>query len=160
MSDTSRSRIYQGIVVVLLLVIAAMAYKFVVSGSTQKGDDERIAIMLSPGERALVLREMRGFVFGIQLITDALSRDDIKGVANAARDLGMSRMHDAPVAMMGKLPLGFKTLALGVHRGFDGIAMDADSIGTPKHSLAQLADVLRQCVACHAAYQLRVEVPK
>lgn len=160
MSDTSRSRIYPAIVVVLLLVIAAMAYKFVISGSTQKGDDERIAIMLAPGERALVLREMRGFVAGVQRITDALSRDDMKGVANAARDLGMARTHDAPVAMMGKLPLGFKTLAFGVHRGFDGIAMDADAIGMPKHSLAQLSDVLRQCVACHATYQLRVEAPK
>jgi hypothetical protein len=42
-----------------------MAYKFIVTGSTATGADGRTAILLEPGERALVLREMRGFLVGL-----------------------------------------------------------------------------------------------
>jgi hypothetical protein len=152
--------IYPTIVVVLSLVIAAMAYEFIVVGSTEPAEDGRVAVILEPAERTLVLREMRDFVAGVQRIADALSRDNMKDVASAARAMGTVKMHDAPVAMMGKLPLGFKTLAFGVHRGFDGMAMDAEGIGMPKHSLAQLSDILQKCVACHAAYQLRTATQK
>jgi hypothetical protein len=152
--------IYPVTVAVLLLIIAAMAYAFIVAGSTQRAEDGRIAVMLEPAERTLVLAEMREFVAGVQKIADALSRDDMNGVATAARAMGTAKMHDAPVAMMGKLPLGFKTLAFGVHRGFDAMATDAQGIGMPKHSLAQLSDILQKCVACHAAYALRAVTPQ
>lgn len=56
---------------------------------------------------------------------------------------------------MGKLPLEFKTLARSVHGEFDVIAMDAESLGTPKHTLEQLSGALQKCVACHASFQVR-----
>jgi hypothetical protein len=155
MTEVTKTRIYQTAIVVLLLVVAVMAYKFIVAGSTEKIEDRRVAVILEPGERALMLREMRDFVGGLQAIADALSREDMKGAANAARQMGTTRSHDVPAAMMGKLPLEFKTLALGVHRGFDAIAMDAESIGTPKHTLGQLSEVLQKCVACHASYEVK-----
>jgi hypothetical protein len=154
MSESSRSRIFLAIIVLLLLVIAAMAYKFIVAGSVQMGPDGRAAIVLEPGERAFVLREMRGLVAGLQSITEALSRDDMKGVAQAARGLGMAAAHDAPPAMVGKLPLEFKTLGFSLHRDFDGIADDAEALGGSKHTLAQLSATLGKCVACHAAFQI------
>lgn len=155
MTDATKNRIYLATIVVLLLVIAAMAYKFIVAGSTQKVEDGRLAVILEPGERAMMLREMREFVVGLQLVADALSRDDMPGVAKASRGIGTARAHDVPVAMMGKLPLEFKTLALGTHREFDTIAADAEANGTPKRVLTQLADVLQKCVACHASYQIK-----
>lgn len=155
MTDTAKSRIYPVIITVLLLVIAAMTYKFIVAGSTEKADDGRLAIVLAPAERALMLREMRAFVAGLQLMSDALSRDDMKGVAKAARAMGSAKAHDVPLALMGKLPLGFKTLAFSVHGGFDTIASDAETIGRPKHTLGQLSAVLQQCVACHGSYQVK-----
>lgn len=102
-----------------------------------------------------MLREMRAFVAGLQLMSDALSRDDMKGVAKAARAMGSAKAHDVPLALMGKLPLGFKTLAFSVHGGFDTIASDAETIGRPKHTLGQLSAVLQQCVACHGSYQVK-----
>ena len=39
MSGVARVRIHQAIIVVLLLVIAAMAYKFIVAGSTERIDE-------------------------------------------------------------------------------------------------------------------------
>jgi hypothetical protein len=155
MRNVTKTRIYQGIIVVLLLVIGVMAYKFIVAGSTEKTAERRVAVVLEPGERALMLREMRDFVGGLQAIADALSRDDMKDVAKAARQMGTARSHDVPAAMLGKLPLEFKTLAFGVHRGFDSIAMDAEGIGMPEHTLGQLSDVLQKCVACHATYEVK-----
>jgi hypothetical protein len=136
------------------VAIAAVAYKFVVAGSTAKGEDGRVALLLEPGERALMLGEMRAFVAGVQKITDGLAREDMKSVATAARSMGMPRNHDVPLALMAKLPLDFKTLAFGVHRGFDAMAMDAEAIGDPKHALGQLSAILGNCVACHARYQV------
>lgn len=147
------NRITYSIIAVLLAAVAAMAWKFLVAGSTLPADDGRVAIVLDPGERAFVLAEMRGFVAGLERISDALARDDMKGVADAARPLGAGRTHDVPMALMGKLPLEFKTLALATHRSFDALAADAQDGGTPKKALSQLADVLQKCVACHAAYQ-------
>jgi len=155
MTDAARSRIYLTTIVVLLLLIAAGVYKFFVAGSTRMGEDGRVAIMLEPGERALMLREMREFVAGLQRAAEALSRDDMQGVAKASRELGSARAHDVPAAMMGKLPLEFKTLAFGTHGAFDAIAADAEANGTPRHALAQIADALQKCVACHARYQVK-----
>ena len=101
-----------------------------------------------------MLREMREFVVGLQRIDDALSREDMHGVAKASRTLGTSRAHEVPAAMMGKLPLEFKALALSVHADFDTIAMDAEWTGLPKRTLGQLSDVLQKCTACHESYRL------
>ena len=160
MTDAARSRIYPVVTVVLLLVIAAMAYEFIVAGSTQKAADGRVAVLLEPAERALMLKEMRAFVSGLQLMSEALSRNDMKGVAKASRAMGTVSARDVPLAMLGKLPLQFKTLAFGVHGGFDNIASDAEKIGAPKHTLAQLSGVLRKCAACHDRYQVKVATTK
>lgn len=160
MADTTKSRIYLAIIVALVLIVAALLYKFIIAGSTERGEDGRTAVVLAPAERDLVLGEMRSFVAGLQQISDALSRDDMDAVAKAARAMGMEKTHDAPVAMMGKLPLAFKKLALGTHREFDTIALDAEAMRMPKHTLGQLSDVLQKCVACHASYQLKAAPAK
>lgn len=154
MTYATRERIYQAIIAFLLLLLAAMAYKFIVAGSTTTAADGRQAIVLEPGERALILREMREFLAGLQRIDDALARGDMQAAAQASRALGTAKTHDVPSAMMGKLPLEFKALALSVHSDFDTIAMDADWTGLPTRSLGQLADVLKKCTACHENYRL------
>jgi hypothetical protein len=160
MTYAVRERIYGVIIIGLLLVISAMAYKFIIAGSTITAADGRTAILLEPGERALVLREMRGFVAGLQRINDALSREDMQGVATASRALGTPKTHDVPFALMAKLPLQFKALAMGVHGDFDAIAADAERTGLPRHTLAQLSAVLQKCTACHESYQLSDAPPK
>lgn len=159
MTFAAKDRIYLAIIVALLLVTLGMAYKFIVAGSTTASADGRTAIILERGERDFVLREMRGFLAGLQRIDDALSRDDMQGVAKASRELGTPKTHDAPVAILGKLPLEFKRLAFGVHRDFDAIAADAERGGTSKRTLGQLSDVLRKCTACHESYRFNDAVP-
>jgi cytochrome c556 len=154
MTNAAKNRIYLSTIAVLVAIIVAMAYKFIVAGSVERAEDGRLSVALDPAERALMLREMRGFVAGLQGIVDGLARDDMQAVAAASRSMGMARAHDAPVAMMGKLPLEFKTLALGLHREFDVIAVDAEGVTMPKHTLGQLADALQKCVACHSTYRV------
>lgn len=156
MSSGTRNRIQLAIIAALLVVVGAMAYKFIVAGAVERAPDGRIAIVLEPGERDFVLREMRGFVAGVQQMTAALARDDMKAAAEAARGMGMAAAHDAPSAIVGKLPLAFKTLAFGTHREFDVIAVDAESLGDAQHALTQLSGVLGNCVECHARYEFKL----
>ena len=155
MTAAAWNRIYLVIIAVLVLIIAAMVYKFLIAGSTEKAEDGRVAVLLEPGERAFMLHEMRDFVAGLQEVSDGLARDDMDAVAKAARGVGTAKAHDVPVAMLGKLPIEFKKLALSTHREFDTIAVDAEGVRTPKHTLQQLSDVLQKCVACHSTYQIK-----
>lgn len=160
MTGAAKNRAYLGAIGVLLLIIGLMTYKFVVVGSTLKAEDGRIVVLLEPGERDLMLKEMRAFVESLQLMSDALAKDDMIGVSKAARAMGMSKSQDVPLAMVGKLPLEFKKLAFSVHGAFDTIADDAETVGTAKHTLGQLSSVLQKCVACHSSYQLKVPATK
>ena len=45
--------------IVLLLIISAGTYKFILQGSTAESTDGRITILLNDSERNLVLAEMR-----------------------------------------------------------------------------------------------------
>jgi len=140
----TRGRVYPAIIVGLLVVIAAMAYKFVIVGNTEPAADGRRAIVVEPGERALILAEMRDFVAGVRKISEALLRDDMAGVASAARGMGHAKSQDVPASLIGKLPREFKTLAYSVHADFDLLAMDAEGLGMTKHTLAQLSAVLQK----------------
>lgn len=51
--------------------------------------------------------------------------------------------------MIGKPPIECKALAVSVHRGFDVIALDAEKIDMPSHTLGQLSDVLRKCAGVY-----------
>ncbi|HMM54780.1 MAG TPA: hypothetical protein PKC23_07170 [Candidatus Desulfobacillus sp.] len=154
MRPEARNRLQLAVIAVLLLVIVAMAWKFIVAGTVQQGEDGRQALLLEPAERAFILQEMRDFVAGLQQMTEALAREDMAGVAAAARGMGSAMSHQAPVALVAKLPLGFKTLGFGVHRDFDALAADAEDLGDPGHALEQLSQALRKCVACHEIYQI------
>ena len=116
--------------------------------------DERKALNLEPSERAMILLEMRQFLKGIQIMTDALSRDDLKTVAQAAKPLGSLATHDIPGSLQAKLPQEFKQIAFAVHSGFDQLAMDAESLGDARHAQKQLGGILKNCVSCHSMFQI------
>lgn len=158
MAATAKSGVYLAIIGVLVAVIATMTYKLLLAGKTEAAPDGRVAVLLEPPERDLLLQEMRLFLEGLQAMTAGLERDDLAAVATAARALGAKMTGDVPPALMTKLPLEFKTLGLSVHRDFDQIALDAEGLGLAKHTLGQLSAVMQKCVACHRTYQLRTEI--
>ena len=142
------------VVVILLLMLVGTVYKFMIEGSTAKSTDNRMAIQLSPGEKDLVLAEMRAFLASVQQITQGVSTKDMKLIAASARTVGRAAQQGVPGSLMGKLPLEFKQLGRDTHEKFDLLALDAEQLEDENHSLAQLGSLMQNCVACHASYRL------
>ena len=117
--------------------------------------DGRAVLELNPAERAMILEEMRMFLDGVQKMTGALGRQDLPAAAGAARALGQKMVHEVPPALRAKLPLEFRQLGFSVHRDFDRIALDADTLKDVSYTLDQLSTTLQKCVSCHATYQIR-----
>ncbi|MEN8167131.1 MAG: hypothetical protein ABFR65_06580 [Pseudomonadota bacterium] len=131
-----------------------MTYKFIISGAVVPASDGRQALLLEPGERDLVLAEMRSFLESVQTITAAVGREDMTRIAVAARKVGAAAQNEVPGSLVGKLPLAFKRLGFDTHKQFDMLALDAEELGDPGHALQQLSVLMQNCVACHAAYRI------
>jgi hypothetical protein len=146
-------------VLALLFAVLAggLAYQFLWRGAVVPASDGRAAIQLEPGERDLVLGEMRAFLVATQQILTIANRGTTEGIARAARAVGVAAQHDVPPSLMGKLPGEFKLLGFDTHSRFDQLALDAEQIDDPSHSLQQLAELLSNCIACHGAY--RIDTP-
>ncbi len=115
--------------------------------------NQRQTIILTESQQAHVLQEMRQLLAGTQAIIAALSKNDMKAVVQHARSLGMSmkkpenNLHDI-------LPVAFMHMGKAVHRKFDAIANDAETLKNAKHTLVQLSENLAQCNACHEIYRI------
>ena len=129
---------------------------FLTSVVAEEGDT-RTVIQLSPQHRSLVLTEMRQFLAGLQQLSEALSQDDMDEVARVARTLGSPMTHDVPPDLKQALPEGFRKLGFSVHKDFDQVALDAESLGDSQHTLSQLGATLSKCVSCHSTYQIHIE---
>ncbi|MCU7933164.1 MAG: cytochrome c [Candidatus Thiodiazotropha sp. (ex Codakia rugifera)] len=140
--------------VLLLLLSLAMAYKFLWQGEVAPASDGRIAILMPASERDLVLTEMRGFLQAVQTILSATQVEEMVRVVESARQAGMAAGEGMPGSLVGRLPAGFKKLGFDTHRRFDNLALDAEQLGDPQHSLQQLTELMTNCVACHAAYRI------
>jgi mono/diheme cytochrome c family protein len=136
-----------------------MAYKFLIQGSTAPAADGRTALLLEEPERDMVLAEMRAFLASVQGIIQAAGSGDMEAVAAHARGVGMAAGDAVPATLVGKLPLAFKKLGFGTHRSFDQLALDAEQLGDPQHAMEQLAELMGNCIACHAAYRIDTAKP-
>lgn len=117
--------------------------------------DNRVVLKLTPGERIMILEEMRLFLNGVQKMTGALGKQDMQATADAARGMGQIMVHEVPPALRAKLPLEFRQLGSSVHRDFDQIALDAESLKDVSFSLNQLSATMQKCVSCHTMYQIQ-----
>lgn len=144
------------IIVLLLCVIAGGAYKFLFQGSVTTGADGRTSILLTEGERDLVLSEMRAFLISIQQINQGIAVNDMKRVAEYSRKVGMAAQAAVPGTLVGKLPMAFKQLGFDTHTRFDQLAMDTDDLADSNHALVQVTELMQNCVVCHEAYRIDV----
>jgi hypothetical protein len=138
---------------------AVLAYKFLWLGETAPASDGRQAILLQPGERDLVLAEMRAFLQAVQQVLAASGSEQMDQAATAARQVGALAQEAVPASLVGKLPGEFKMLGFDTHRKFDALALDAEQLGDPAHTLEQLTELMGNCVACHAAYRIDPALP-
>lgn len=139
---------------ILLVGLSLISYKFILTGAVAPSTDGRQAILLEEPERDLVLGEMRMFLASVQKITKGISKNDMKIVVEAAREVGLAAQQAVPGSLMGKLPLSFKKLGFDTHKKFDELARDAEDLGDPQYALEQLSTLMNNCVACHSVYKI------
>ena len=151
-----RSRLCFISILLLLFLCSAMGYKFLWQGDVAPASDGRIAIQMPAAERDLVLNEMRGFLQAVQMILSAADREEMELLAGSARQAGMAAGDGMPGSLVGRLPMGFKKLGFDTHQRFDQLALDAEQLGDPQHSLQQLAELMTNCVSCHATYRIDI----
>ncbi len=147
-------RLCWSLAVLLIVALGATLYLFLIRGSVVPASDGRTAILLAPGERDLVLGEMRAFLQATQTIVVSAAKQDLAPAIAAAHEVGAQAQRAVPTSLMGKLPLAFKSLGLDTHRRFDQLAQNAKDLGDPNHTLTELGDLMNNCVACHAAYRI------
>jgi hypothetical protein len=137
---------------VVAVVIAVMM--FASGNKTTIATDGRQAIQLEPQQRDLVLTEMRTFVDSLRDITLALGTDDSAMFQKAALRVGLKAQEGVPLDMMKALPLAFKKLGMDTHKRFDDLAALSEQGAGTEELLTELSQLMNNCVACHAAYQL------
>ena len=136
-----------------VMTIGVLGFLFV-RGWTSETTDRRTAIHLAPGERDLVLSEMRQMLHSVHKLVTGLSAGDPKIMEHAARDSGMGMAVDVNPIIMAKLPFEFKRQGMSVHRDFDALA---DSIARGADQATVLRDftgITARCVGCHTSYRL------
>ncbi|MGE4499601.1 MAG: hypothetical protein AB7C96_04570 [Hydrogenovibrio sp.] len=117
--------------------------------------DNRTVVWLNEEEQAMLLSEMRQFLVASQKILAASLKDDMETVEATARNVGIQQMRSTPPSLRAKLPKGFKALGPKVHRGFEDIANEAETLGDSTVILERLAQLQKNCIACHAAYRVK-----
>ncbi len=144
--------------IVLWVATIAFGSYYFVFGKVKISPDKRIEIQLTPQERNLVLKEMRTLLVEFQKILDKLARDDIKGIAENLSNMGMKMAADDSEVLLGKLPLAFKSMGLGLHRRMDELAVQVKSGKMGKKQLIKaLSSAVSTCVSCHEAYRISLE---
>ncbi len=142
---------------VLAIVLGGMTYMFVIRGTVKNADDGRTAILLASGERNLVLSEMRAFLESVQQIVEAVPAGDLKSAEEAARRVGRVNLNDLPASLLRKLPAEVKALGLDTHGKFYKLADDIHDGLEGDRILTRLADIMTNCVGCHASYRIDLE---
>ena len=154
--------IFSSLLVLMTLLVIALLLRFIVFGKTQVAADHqaldtRTAVIMTEEEKVYVLHEMRGMLEGVQEIVSSIRTNDMEKISTVARSMGRNVADDAPAGLMGKLPLDFKTLGLGTHASFDQISVTARDPEKMDLVLLQLSNVMGNCIACHATFQIKTE---
>ena len=150
-------RLCWGLSAVLAVLCGGLIYMFVLRGTIEEADDGRTAILLSRGERNLVLSEMRAFLDSVQGITEAVVNGDMKMAAESATRVGRVDLDDLPASLLRKLPLEVKRLGLSTHLAFHDLAAEIGNGLGGDRVMARMAEILNNCVTCHAGYRIDLE---
>jgi len=121
----------------------------------QESVDKREILPFSDAERNIVLTEMRQFVGALQAINQALANGDRDTAAKKATEVGMAAAGSVPKELMQKLPMQFRQFGMATHRSFDEFAANIKEFDDPRASFGQLANLMSNCLSCHALYQIR-----
>ena len=116
--------------------------------------DPREGVSLSPAEVETLLTGMRTYLETIQGITAAMAENRIASVPDIASKSGAKLLQKATPITGLKLPLAFSSMAMDTHDKFDKLADKARRGSSRSEMLADLRDIMGNCISCHAAYRL------
>jgi hypothetical protein len=130
------------------------------ASAAENGTDSRELIALPEMMQQHMLANMRDHLFAIAEIQDALAGGDFDRAADIAEErLGMSSLASHGAAHMARyMPEPMQAIGTRMHRAasrFALLAQEASVDGDLRRALKGLADVTRQCNACHTAYRIR-----
>ena len=94
-----------------------------------------------------------------QGVSQAIVDEDAEAAAAAARRVGAAAQQGVPPGLVGKLPIEFKRLGFDTHQRFDQLAMNIETFGETGQALPELAELMKNCTGCHAAYRFELEQP-
>lgn len=122
--------------------------------------DARRKVDMPPAMRAHMLLNMRNHLVALSDIQAALAHGRFDAAAEAAENrLGMTGMvSDGASHLAPYLPQGMQDIGSQMHRAASRFARDAQEAAFEKdteRALESLAEVTRQCVACHAGYRVQ-----
>ncbi|MBC7858567.1 MAG: cytochrome c [Burkholderiaceae bacterium] len=117
--------------------------------------DTRRGIMTRPNERTHILANMRKYLIGLQLTSQALAADDMPAAISAARSMGSINLYEVRLRFANAAALEFRQLAEEVHHTFDAIAKEAQEKQDPKLMLSRIGAVMKKCTHCHETYRLQ-----
>jgi cytochrome c556 len=145
----------------LWIITIGVAGWFFVQGWTTQGTDGRMAIVLAPTERDLILGEMRMLLKAVHGVVTGLTGQDQEAdraqIEQAARSAGMHMAEDVNPALMAKLPLPFKQMGMSIHKDMDALADAVVHKETPQQIIQRLSSLTARCTACHELYRFQAE---
>ena len=148
-----KNKVAAAAIALWLITIVAAGYLFV-RGWTSETTDKRTAIHLAPGERDLVLGEMRQMLYSVHRFVTGLSAGDAMIMEEAARASGVTTAADVNPIIMAKLPLDFRRQGMSVHRDFDALADSITQGADHATILRDFTGITARCVGCHTSYRL------
>jgi hypothetical protein len=116
--------------------------------------DARHRLGLTPDEQVAFLAEMRVMLGSVQGIDQGIADGDRAAIARFASESGKRMARATPPAIVAKLPPAFAAIGEPTHLMFDELAVRAETDDMDMLT-RQLAQTLRQCMACHAAFTVR-----
>lgn len=122
--------------------------------------DARQLVTFPEPMRIHTIANMRDHLQALEEIDEALSKNAFdKAASIAERRLGLSSLELHGAAQIAPyMPRGMQDIGTRMHQAASRFAIDAQNAGVSndvRPALAALAEVMGQCVACHAAYRLR-----
>lgn len=101
-----------------------------------------------------MLSGMRTYLETIQGVVAAMAENDIARVPEIASKSGAKLLQDVNPATGLKAPIGFTMMSFDTHDKFDKLAEKARRGTSRAEVLADVRDILGNCISCHATYRL------
>lgn len=123
------------------------------AGKPTSVTDARETIVLPAFERDRILASMRRFLKGTQKIVEGLALNDMKMVGLGARSTSPQPLSAASLKAREKCPAGCTALCEEMHKGFEGIEVEAETGKNKQVILEKLNGTLQLCTSCHDSYR-------